>query len=60
VIGPPRTVLFRYAGKSGATVFGPITGRRYRFAQPEAIVSVDPRDAPSLDAVPHLRRVAAR
>jgi hypothetical protein len=38
------------------TVIGPVTGRRYRFDQPGAKVSIDPRDAPALSAVPHLRK----
>jgi hypothetical protein len=57
---PVNTVLFQYIGKSGMTVFGPITGRRYRFGQPGVIVSIDPRDAPSVDSVPHLQRILAR
>lgn len=59
-IHPPNAVLFQYIGKSGMTVFGPITGRRYRFGQPGIIVSVDPRDAPSIDNVPHLQRALTR
>jgi hypothetical protein len=38
------------------TVRGPVTGRVYRFAGPGSTVSVDTRDAPSLVAVPNLRR----
>jgi hypothetical protein len=49
-------VPFEYGGKTGMTAIGPITGRRYRFNQPGAVVPVDSRDAPSLLAVPHLRR----
>ena len=53
----PRTVVyFEYAGQTGLTAVGPITGKRYRFARPGATVAVDGRDAPSLAAVPQLRR----
>jgi hypothetical protein len=56
---PQNTLLFQYIGKSGMTVLGPITGRRYRFGQPGVIVSVDPRDAPAMGGVPHLQRIRA-
>ncbi len=54
----PETVTFEYTGQTGLTAFGPFTRRRYRFAGPGARVEVDRRDAPSLTAVPGLRRVA--
>ncbi len=50
-------VHFEYTGKTGLTVLGPITGSRYRFSGPGAVVAVDRRDAPSIAAVPNLRRV---
>lgn len=50
-------VLFQYTGLSGMTVLGPITGQRYRFTAPGAIVAVDPRDAPSIAGIPRLSRV---
>lgn len=53
------TVEFEYVGTTGLTAVGPITGRRYRFDGPGARVAVDARDAPSLMAVPRLRRVRA-
>lgn len=49
-------VRFEYIGRSGLTVIGGATGRRYRFEQPGARVVVDPRDRPSLAAVPSLRQ----
>lgn len=55
--GAPFAVPFEYVGATGLTVMGPFTGRRYRFEGRGSRVSVDPRDAPSLAAVPHLRRV---
>jgi len=53
---PPSFVYFEYIGKTGLTVSGPITGRRYRFDVPGAVVAVEGRDAPSVSAVPNLRR----
>jgi len=53
----PASAQFEYTGATALTAVGPITGRRYRFSAPGAIVEVDERDAPSLAAVPHLRRI---
>jgi hypothetical protein len=49
---------FQYTGATAMTARGPITGRSYRFGAPGAVVAVDARDAPSLAALPNLRRVA--
>lgn len=54
---PVPDVLFEYVGNSALTVLGPVTGRRYRFARPGDRVLVDPRDKPSVSAVPHLREI---
>lgn len=51
-------VYFEYLGKTGLTVLGPITGKRYRFDGPAARVAVDLRDRLSLAAVPNLRQVS--
>jgi len=53
----PASAQFEYTGATALTAVGPITGRRYRFPAPGAIVEVNERDAPSLAAVPHLRRI---
>lgn len=45
---------FRYTGHTSLTVRGPVTGRNYHFASAGAVLAVDPRDAPSLTAVPQL------
>ena len=50
---------FQYLGKTGLTVIGPRTGRRYRFDRPGAVVTVDPRDWRSLAAVSVLKQVRA-
>jgi hypothetical protein len=53
----PRAVYFKYLGATGLTVIGPVSGRTYRFSGSGATAVVDPRDAPSVAAVPHLIRV---
>jgi len=42
------------------TVIGPTTGRRYRFDKQGATVMVDPRDAPAMSVVPHVRKAWTR
>jgi hypothetical protein len=58
---PPQArqshVYFEYAGQTGLTVTGPVSGRRYRFDGPGARVPVEPVDKPAMERVPHLRRV---
>lgn len=51
------TVNFRYTGRTGLTVVGPVTGMQYRFGGPGATLPVDARDQHSVAAVPNLRRV---
>jgi hypothetical protein len=53
--GRQSYVLFEYVGRTGMTVIGGVSGRRYRFDGPGARVAVDPVDRASLAAVPHLR-----
>jgi hypothetical protein len=53
-------VFFSYVGATALTVFGPVSGTRYRFTSPGATLAVDPRDQSGLALVPHLRRVARR
>lgn len=50
---------FEYVGKTGLTVVGPVTGRRYRFASPGVLLAVDERDSPSMAGVPNLRKAPA-
>jgi len=52
-----RAIYFEYTGNMALTVFGPVSGRRYRFAGQGARLAIDPRDRPSLAAVPRLREV---
>lgn len=51
------TVVFEYTGQTGLTVFGPVSGRRYRFEATGSRVTVDPRDRPGLTKVPKIRQV---
>ncbi len=50
------TPAFEYVGKTGLTVVSPMTGRRYRFERPGAVLEIDPRDRPWMSFVPQLRR----
>jgi hypothetical protein len=53
----PERHFFRYVGSAALTVAGPVSGKYYRFQVPGATVEADPRDAPSLEQIPQLRRV---
>ncbi|MEA2559437.1 MAG: hypothetical protein QOH06_941 [Acidobacteriota bacterium] len=55
--GALLTIGFEYVGTTGLTVVGPVTGKRYRFDNYGSRAAIDLRDAPSMAAVPHLRRV---
>jgi hypothetical protein len=50
--------VFRYTGRNQSTVTGPVSGRYYRFAAPGSTVEADPRDAPWLEQLPALERLA--
>jgi hypothetical protein len=54
-----RRVMFEYVGATALTVFGPSSGRRYRFERPGAQVAVDPLDLAALRTVPQLRHRAS-
>jgi hypothetical protein len=49
-------VQFEYVGNTSLTAVGPVSGRRYRFDHPGAVVTIDPRDRPGLATVPNLRQ----
>lgn len=49
------SVQFRYVGATSLIVEGPISGRRYFFGAPGAVLAIDPRDSPSMAGVPTLR-----
>ena len=50
--------FFQYTGGTGLTVAGPVTGRRYRFDVPGAIVAVDLMDRAAVAGVPGLKQVS--
>jgi hypothetical protein len=52
-----KSAYFRYVGKTGLTVTGPVSATLYRFQANGASLAVDPRDAASLSRVPNLRLV---
>lgn len=51
------SINFQYVGTKGLTLIGPVSGKRYRFDGPGAIVVVDPRDRGALAGVSVLRQV---
>jgi hypothetical protein len=48
---------FQYLGKTGLTVTGPRTRKRYRFDHPGAVVAIDLRDRRAMATVSILRQV---
>lgn len=56
--GRQSAVYFEYLGPTAMTVQGPVSGHRYRFNGPGAVLQVDLRDRASLAAVPRLRQLA--
>ena len=52
-----NSILFEYIGKTGLTVYGSVTGKKYRFNSNGMVVNVDLRDKNSLINVPNLRLV---
>jgi hypothetical protein len=54
---PGGKVRFEYAGSTGLTVTGPVSGSRYRFEHPGAIVEVDARDRILLASLRQLRQI---
>ncbi len=51
-------VNFEYNGKTGLSVTGSITGKKYRFNHPGDVQLVDYRDAPGMMMVPVLKRIS--
>jgi hypothetical protein len=41
-------VQFEYVGRTALTAVGPVSGKRYRFDHPGAVIVVDSRDRPGL------------
>lgn len=53
----PGLVYFEYVGTTGLTVFGPVTGRRYRFSSQGVVQAVAVQDAPSFARLPQVRQM---
>jgi hypothetical protein len=53
--GRRSIIYFEYVGRTQMVAVGGATGRYYRFDRPGSRVIVDPRDWPSLVALPQLR-----
>lgn len=53
---PAVGLVFEYVGATALTVFGAVSGVRYRFIHAGARVAVDARDADAMRTVPNLRR----
>jgi len=54
---PQSVAYFQYLGKTGVTVIGPRTRKRYRFGHTGAVIAVDRRDGRALATVSVLRQV---
>lgn len=52
-----QDVDFQYTGGTALTIKGSITGKLYRFVQPNSIQKIDYRDASGMMAVPVLRKI---
>jgi hypothetical protein len=50
-------VKFKYTGKTALTVYGSITGKKYRFSMPGEIQIVDYRDAAAIAGIHVLQKV---
>ena len=60
-IGGPQATgpVFEYVGATALTVFGAVSGVRYRFAHAGARVAVHGRDADAMATLPNLRRASS-
>ena len=50
-------IAFEYVGETRLNITGTNTGKKYRFAGPGDVQSIDFRDAGEMMAVPGLRRI---
>jgi hypothetical protein len=50
--------VFEYIGATALTVFGVVSGARYRFAHAGARVAVHGQDADAMATLPNLRRAS--
>lgn len=59
-LGIWQDVNFEYTGKSGLSVTGSVTGRKYRFNHTGDLQLIDYRDASGMSAVPNLKKVRSK
>jgi len=52
-----NNALFEYTGKTGLTVTGSVTGRKYRFNNPGDKVFIHYKDMPAVKTIPVLKEV---
>ena len=50
------TLDFEYTGQTAMTVIGPVSGQRYEFVKPGAVIAVDVRDRRFFAAIPNLKQ----
>ena len=50
------TLEFEYIGQTALTVVGPISGQRYEFRNPGAVLAIDVRDRRFLSGIPNLKQ----
>ena len=55
-VGPESPVFQNIDGRP-LTVWGPVSGKQYRFVGQGTTAAVDPRDRASLARIPHIREV---
>ena len=53
-------VKFEYTSKSGLSVTGSVTGKKYRFNHLGDLQLIDYRDASGMAAVPHLKKMRTK
>jgi hypothetical protein len=52
-----KYISFQYCGKTALTVYGKISGKKYRFHAPGTILPIDQRDYTSIRLVPMLKQL---
>jgi hypothetical protein len=50
-------VRFEYIGNAALTIFGNVTGKRYRFGAPGIRQDIDHRDVPGISRIPVLKKI---
>lgn len=58
--GKVKIVYFKYIGKRGLTVLGPVTHEAYHFTSAKQVLGVDMRDSRALMGIPNLVRITGQ